>query len=122
MGDQVALGDASIPGADPNHPLVTVVVVGIDEPDPSDPAWLADGLDLTGTATLNGAAFRGPFLVASADLLGNLAGSAVPMPAGARRSTSTASWLTTSSRCVAGSRVCPTRCTPRFRPAAMWRS
>src|SRR4051794_13771868 len=68
LGDVVPLGDASVPGADPNHPVVRVAVVGIHAATATDPAWGGDALDLTGTSTLNGGSFRGPFLVAAPDL------------------------------------------------------
>jgi len=69
LGDRVPLGDAATPGADPNHPVVTVLVVGIHRPNPADPAWAGDPLDLTGTGALNGRTFVGPFLVQTPDLV-----------------------------------------------------
>ncbi|HET9615333.1 MAG TPA: FtsX-like permease family protein, partial [Candidatus Limnocylindrales bacterium] len=69
IGDRVPLGDASVPGADPNHPVVTLVVVGIDEPVAADPAWAGSALELTGSGRLNGSSFEGPFLASPADLL-----------------------------------------------------
>ncbi len=70
IGDRVPLADAGTPGADPNRAVVTLTVVGIFRPDAVDAAWGGDELDLAGSALLNGTAFRGPFFVDPADLLG----------------------------------------------------
>jgi len=68
IGDQVALVDAGTPGAS-NTPLLTVVVTGTWTTDPDDPYWLGDPLDLTGIVDEGSLAYRGPFMVAPADLL-----------------------------------------------------
>lgn len=69
IGDDLRLADAADPGADPNTPLATVLVVGTYTVDPTDPYWAGDGLDISGQATISGAAFRGPLLVDPTDLL-----------------------------------------------------
>lgn len=69
LGDRLSLADASTPGADPSTAVVEVVVVGSYSPDPSDPYWLGDPLELTGSEDDGRALLRGPLMVAQADLL-----------------------------------------------------
>ncbi|MGH2467156.1 MAG: ABC transporter permease, partial [Candidatus Limnocylindrales bacterium] len=69
VGDRLGLADAANPEADPNQAVATVVVVGTYRPDPTDPYWAGDLLDIAGQATISGASFRGPLLVDQADLL-----------------------------------------------------
>jgi hypothetical protein len=68
VGDVVELGDASTPGASASHPVASVVVVGIFRPNPNDPAWSGDELDLHGVGTINGVGYQGPFVVDQRDL------------------------------------------------------
>ena len=71
VGDLVGLGDASVPapvGADPPA-IVHLRITGIWRADPSDPYWLSDPLDLNGVTSDANRTTRGPFLVASSDLL-----------------------------------------------------
>jgi len=68
VGGKASFADASTPGADQAKPIASVTIVGIYRPDPTDPAWSGDELDLLGSGTVNGVAYRGPFLVDRADL------------------------------------------------------
>jgi hypothetical protein len=68
IGDQLTLVDASTPAAG-STPLLTVVVTGIWSADPGDSYWLGDPLDLNGILDQGSLAYRGPFMVAPADLL-----------------------------------------------------
>ncbi|HEY7827160.1 MAG TPA: FtsX-like permease family protein, partial [Candidatus Limnocylindrales bacterium] len=67
IGDQLALLDASVPGA--SQPLLTVVVTGTWTTNPDDPYWLGDPLDIDGIVDQGSLAYRGPFMVAPEDLL-----------------------------------------------------
>ncbi len=71
VGDIVSLGDASVfvpAGADPPA-IARVRVTGIWRASGSDPYWLSDPLDLNGVTGDASHTTRGPFLVASEDLL-----------------------------------------------------
>ena len=68
VGDSVALADASDPRADPTVAVIEVQVVGIWRPTAGDAYWLSDALDLEGLSTNGQVTFRGPFIVAAADL------------------------------------------------------
>lgn len=68
LGDRLSLADASVPGADPTAAVVEVVVVGSYSPDPDDPYWLGDPLELTGSEDSGRVLFRGPLMVAREDL------------------------------------------------------
>ena len=89
VGDVVSVGDASVPAADGADPpaIASVVVTGIWRASPSDSYWLSDPLDLNGVTGDASRTTRGPFLVASADLLRagsfatlNLRWRAIPSP------------------------------------------
>ena len=53
-----------------NGLTVRLVVTGIWRPDPADPYWRGDALDLTGVEASGASTTRGPFAVEQADLVG----------------------------------------------------
>lgn len=69
VGQTVVLADAATPGADPNHPVVTLLVTGTWRPTVDDAFWLGDPLSLTGIADTGTTVFRGPFEVTSSDVI-----------------------------------------------------
>ncbi|MGH2407364.1 MAG: FtsX-like permease family protein [Candidatus Limnocylindrales bacterium] len=69
VGGHLALADASVASADPNLAVANVEIVGIWRPNATDPYWLGDQLDLAGTEDNGNTLFRGPVMVAAADLL-----------------------------------------------------
>jgi hypothetical protein len=71
VGNVVSLGDASVPAGEGEDPpaIVRVKVTGIWRGDASDPYWLSDSLDLNGVTSDASRTTRGPFLVASSDML-----------------------------------------------------
>ncbi|HXI45929.1 MAG TPA: hypothetical protein VNH13_06470, partial [Candidatus Acidoferrales bacterium] len=71
-GQQLALVDRLHPG-----PPLTLAVVGVFQPDPADPFWLDDPLDLTGQFVQGSFVRYGPVVVPEADLLAMAPGGTV---------------------------------------------
>jgi hypothetical protein len=65
IGDGISLANRLDPST-----VVEIIVSGIFRPDPADPYWAGDPLELTGVAELDQFTTSGPFVVSEEDLFG----------------------------------------------------